>query len=151
MIFSLQKAYRRSRLVLYSRQVKIGGRSAGFTSQKGAQDMGEFVWARLRIDGGPLQGRRPCGHDLGTWSRLSDVPSGSGGLAGAPVAPVNARTLWVARSCQAAPRSNALAHHQQSARSPEVFRQPKDVLIRHLREDFAGLFVDHHNDKPVGF
>src|ERR1035437_413496 len=30
--------------------------------------------------------------------RLEGVPSGSGGLASAPVAPVNARTLWVARS-----------------------------------------------------
>src|ERR1035441_10028952 len=121
MIFSLQKAYRRSRLVLYSRQVKIGGRSAGFTSQKGAQDMGEFVWARLRIDGGPLQGRRPCGHDLGTWSRLSDVPSGSGGLAGAPVAPVNPRTLWMARSCQAAHDRTLL---RTTSSHPVLLRSP---------------------------
>src|ERR1035441_3241705 len=46
------------------------GRPARFTSQKGAQEMEGSVRAWLRTDGGgPLQGLRPCGHDLLTGSR----------------------------------------------------------------------------------
>src|ERR1035437_538204 len=33
----------------------------------------------------------------------------------------------------------------------QVFRQTKHVLLRHLREDFVGLAVDHPNYEPVGF
>src|ERR1035437_830576 len=36
-------------------------------------------------------------------ARLEGVPSGSGALASASVAPVNARTLWVARSSPGCP------------------------------------------------